>query len=462
MESQKKKKLWGGRFAESSSKIAEKITSSIYFDSRLYRQDIQGSMAHARMLEKIGILSSDELQKILNGLSGILNDIEKGSIEFDTGLEDIHTNIESLLTERVGEAGKKLHTARSRNDQVALDTYLYLREESLAIKIKLKEFTLLLVKTARDNIDVVMPGYTHMQIAQPVRFSHHILVYAWQISRDISRLDNVINACNIMPLGAGALAGVNYKTDRAFLKETLGFENITHNSMDSVSNRDFILDFLYFASVLGVHFSRFCEELVLWSTAEFNYIKLSDNVTTGSSIMPQKRNPDVAELIRGKTGRLFGNLLSLLTTLKGLPLTYNSDLQEDKERLFDSLDTVKLCIDGMHEMLSTVKINKEKMRESVFKNFSTATDLADYLVKKGMPFRQAHEIIGNIVQHCEKNNKDFFKLTAGELKQFSELFSDDAVEMLDPISSTERKESAGSTAKAEILKQIVILEKIFK
>ena len=458
----KNKKLWGGRFSEPTSGITEKISASIHYDSRLYRQDIKGSIAHARMLNKTGILTDKDLADIISGLEQIQKEIEEGSFDFNVSLEDIHMNIEARLTERIGEAGKRLHTARSRNDQIALDLRLYIKEESEFIKNQLKQLLLLLVDLAEINIDAVMPGYTHMQVAQPVRFSQHILVYAQQIMRDLARLGNASAACDRMPLGAGALAGVNYKTDRESVKQELGFSDITHNSMDTVSDRDFALDFLYFAAVLGMHFSRLCEELILWSTSEFAFIRLSDKVTTGSSIMPQKRNPDVAELIRGKTGRLYGNLISLLTTLKGLPLTYNRDMQEDKEPLFDSIDTVKMSIEGIHEMLSSMKINKEKMRSSAHSNFSTAVDLADYLVMKGLPFREAHEVIGNIVQYCEKNNADYFKLSIKELKIFSGHFSEDAVDLLNPVLSPERKESSGSTSRTEILKQLNLIKKALK
>lgn len=454
------KKLWGGRFSETSSGITERISESVSYEYRLYKQDIAGSMAHAKMLKKIGILTKKELDEILDGLSQILKEIESGDFRFDISLEDIHMNIESALTERIGDTGKKLHTARSRNDQILVDLRLYLKEESITIKAMLKELLVLISDIAAKHRDVVMPGYTHLQIAQPVRFSHHILIYAWQLIRDIGRLENVINACNIMPLGVGSLSGVNYRNDRHFLKEELGFEKITDNSMDTVSDRDFVLDFLYFASVLGMHFSRLCEELVLWSTSEFNYIKLADKVTTGSSIMPQKRNPDVAELIRGKTGRLYGNLFSLLTSLKGLPMTYNRDLQEDKEPLFDSIDTIKLSIEGIHEMLFSMKINRERMTAQIYSNFSTATDLADYLVKKGVPFRESHEVIGNIVQYCEKNNADFFSLPLKKLKEFSDSFSADITEILNPEKSTERKESEGGTSTAEVMKQIDSIKSI--
>ncbi|MCU0821018.1 MAG: argininosuccinate lyase [Spirochaetes bacterium] len=456
------KKLWGGRFAESTSSITEMISSSIEFDSRLYRQDIRGSIAHAQMLNRIGVLSELEYNQISEGLNDIQKEIDEGIFKFDKSLEDIHMNIESKLIERIGDAGRKLHTARSRNDQIALDLRLYIRDESSEISGLLKELIRELAHLAEQHVDVIMPGYTHMQIAQTVRFSHHMLAHAWALLRDLERLENAVNGCNVLPLGSGALAGVNYKNDREFLKDELDFDAIIHNSMDAVSDRDFVLDFLYFCSVLGMHLSRFCEEIVLWSGSEFAFIRLSDRVTTGSSIMPQKRNPDIAELIRGKSGRLYGNLISLLTTMKGLPLTYNRDLQEDKEPLFDSVDTVKLALMGMHEMVSTMEINKDKMREAVYGNFSTATDLADYLVKKNVPFRKSHEIVGSVVRFAEKNNISFFEITVEKLKEFSPVFEEDAREILNPETSTERKESAGGTSKKEIIKQIKIINRILK
>ena len=452
------KKLWGGRFSGSLSDITERISQSIHFDSRLYKQDIAASIVHARMLHKIGVLSTSELEGIIDGLKKIESEIESGAFEFLSSREDIHMNIEAALTDRIGEAGKKLHTGRSRNDQVAVDVRMYIIDESGRILILINRLIEMLVKIAEDNIDVVMPGYTHMQVAQPVRFSHHILIYAWQLLRDRDRLEHAAKACKSLPLGSGALAGVNYKNDREFMKTELGFDEIIMNSMDGVSDRDFILDFLYFASVLGMHLSRFCEEIILWSTAEFNFIRLSDSVTTGSSIMPQKRNPDIAELIRGKTGRVYGNLLSLLTTLKGLPMTYNRDMQEDKEPLFDSIDTVLLSLEGILEMIGGMNINKERMKQAVYSNFSTATDLADYLVKKGLAFRECHEISGTIVRYCEEEGKDFFKLTVEELRGFSALFDDDITEILDPVYSTERKLSAGSTSKSEVINQLKIIK----
>jgi argininosuccinate lyase len=454
------KKPWGGRFEGSSSEITEKISSSIHFDSRLYRQDIRGSMAHAEMLQWMGILSADELSRIRSGLDDILKEIESGTFVFSESLEDIHMNIESKLTEKIGEAGRKLHTARSRNDQIALDIRLYIRDEAAEIKKLIAGTISLMADIAEEHIDIIMPGYTHMQVAQPVRFSHHILAHAWALTRDIKRLESAESSCGELPLGVGALAGVNYRNDREFLRSKLEFKDITANSMDTVSDRDFVLDFLYFASVLGMHLSRLSEEIVIWSTAEFGFIQLSDSVTTGSSIMPQKRNPDIAELIRGKSGRLYGNLFSLLTTMKGLPLTYNRDLQEDKEPLFDSIDTVRLSLAGMREILSNMKVDAKRMKAAAQSGFSTATDLADYLASRGIPFRKSHEIVGNIVRHCEKNNINFFKLTADELRNFAPEFGDDAVDVLKPALSPERKKSAGATSKKEIKTQIKRLRKI--
>ncbi len=453
----KNRKLWGGRFKDASSDVTEKISASIHFDSRLYDQDIRGSIAHAKMLNRIGILSDDELSEIVNGLNEIRREIEEGEFEFSSSLEDIHMNIEAALTERIGETGRKLHTARSRNDQISLDLRLYIRDRSEKIRLLIHNLISLLLDLAEVHIDAVMPGYTHLQIAQPVRFSHYLLAHAWALQRDYKRLGFFYNIGNVLPLGAGALAGVNYNTDRNLVKEELGFDDIIYNSMDAVSDRDFVLDFLYFSSVLGMHLSRFCEDIVLWSSSEFGFLKLSDRVTTGSSIMPQKKNPDIAELIRGKSGRLYGNLMSLLTTMKGLPLTYNRDLQEDKEPLFDSVDTVTVSLEGMYEILSTMSINSDAMAAAVFKNYSTATDIADYLSKRGIPFREAHEITGTIVRHCEEKGIDFFNIPMSTLREFSSHFDDDIKEFLNPGTSTERKLSEGSTSKASVEKQIAKL-----
>ena len=461
-KNKEKKKLWGGRFTGSAAGITERLSVSVHYDARMYKQDIRGSIAHARMMNKMGVLSDQELKSIVGGLEDIRREIEEGTFEFSEALEDIHMNIEARLTERIGDAGKKLHTGRSRNDQVALDMRLFLRDECLHIRELLEKLISTLVDVGEANLDVLIPGYTHLQVAQPVRFGHHMLAYAWKFYRDMTRLGAVVDACGSLPLGVGALAGVNYANDREFLRKELGFNEIIMNSMDAVSDRDFILDFLYFASVTGTHLSRLSEELVLWSTTEFNFIRLADAVTTGSSIMPQKRNPDLAELIRGKTGRLNGNLVALLTILKGLPMTYNRDLQEDKEPLFDSIDTIKLSLEGMEEMIRTMTVNSERMGKSVYSNFSTATDFADYLVMKGVPFRQSHEIVGNIVRFCEENNRDFFTLQYDELKQFSEFIDGDITEILDPELSTERKKSAGSTARSQCEIQISELRRLLK
>ncbi len=450
-------KLWGGRFAAASSGITERLSASIHYDKRLYGQDIRGSLAHASMLNRIGILSDSELEDIRTGLAKIKAQIEDGEFVFSSSLEDIHMNIESRLTEEIGDAGRKLHTARSRNDQVAVDMRLYLRDETAETGALLKGLIEALVELAEKNTDAIMPGYTHMQVAQPVRFSHHLLAYSWKFLRDTDRLAAAQKAAMKMPLGAGAMAGVNYPTDREFLRQELGFSEIMMNSMDAVSDRDFILDYLYFASVLGTHLSRLCEDIILWSSSEFSFIRLADSVTTGSSIMPQKRNPDLAELIRGKTGRLNGNLTAMLTILKGLPMTYNRDMQEDKEPLFDSVDTVKLSLEGMTEMLKNVTVNRENMKKAVYKNFSTATDLADYLARKGVPFRKSHEIVGSLVKHCEETGADFFTLTIDKLAEFSDAFEADAAGILSPEESTERKLSAGSTASEEVSRQIALV-----
>jgi len=451
------KKLWGGRFSDSLSEITEKLTVSVQYDSRLYRQDIRGSRAHASMLASIGVLSPDELSAILSGLDRVEREIEEGSFQFSAKLEDVHMNIESRLTQLIGDAGKKLHTARSRNDQITLDMRLYVRDECDEIAGLLCDLIGRLTAHASEQIDVMMPGYTHMQIAQPVRLSHHLLAHAWALSRDLTRIDAAYAAADICPLGAGALAGVNYPTDRDFVRRELGFDSITLNSMDSVSDRDYLLDFLYACAMIGLHLSRFCEELVLWSGFEFGFIRLGDNVTTGSSIMPQKKNPDIAELVRGKSGRLVGDLVTLLTVMKGLPLTYNRDLQEDKEPLFDAADTAEISLLGVTEMMKNITFKKERMEAAARRGYSTATDLADYLALKGVPFRSAHEIVGSIVAFCERENRDFFALGLDDLAKFSPVFDGDAVALLSPQGSTERKLSAGSTSRKEVLRQIAVL-----
>lgn len=452
-----KKKLWGGRFSNTPSKVAEEIATSLHYDMRLYKHDIRGSLAHAKMLCKQKIISQKDLDDIQKGLAIIEQEIENGTFPFNEAFEDIHMNIEARLTELIGDAGKRLHTARSRNDQVITDVRLYLKDEMHEIKKILIQLIVTIVQKAEETKYVVMPGYTHLQIAQPIRMAHHLLAYAWAMLRDVQRLDFAYVQTDELPLGSGALAGVNYTTDRQFLADELQFGAIAHNSMDAVSNRDFIADFLYFSCIMGMHCSRLAEDIILWSTAEFNFITLSDSVTTGSSIMPQKRNPDVAELVRGKTGRLYGNLLTLLTLLKGLPMTYNRDLQEDKEPLFDAIDTIKLIISGMNEVIATMHVNEEVTRKAIYKNFSTATDIADYLVMKGTPFRQAHEIVGSMVKYCEHHNEDFFTLSLEALKKFSEQFDNDIYDYINPEKSTERKQSYGSTSLKSVEHQIMVI-----
>jgi argininosuccinate lyase len=454
-----KKKLWGGRFSDSNSDITERLSRSVHYDSRLYRQDIQGSKAHSNMLYSIGVLTKDERDSIHNGLDTIEKEIESGTLKFKSEYEDIHMNIEARLTELIGVTGKKLHTARSRNDQIAVDTKMYVRAEINEIVTLLVSFINQLIEHAENEIDTLIPGYTHLQIAQPVRLSHHLLAHCWALLRDKNRLQFFLSELNINPLGVGALSGVNYPANRYMTTQELEFDSPSENSMDTVADRDYILDTLYACAVLGTHLSRMCEELVLWSSYEFGFIRLSDAVTTGSSIMPQKKNPDLAELIRGKTGRLNGNLISLLTVLKGLPLTYNRDLQEDKEGLFDSLDTIKLSLEGMSAMFKDIEFNRKKMEEGLYGNFSTATDLADYLVTIGVPFRSSHEIVGSIVAYCEKKDRDFYDITIDELKNFSEFFTEEALEVLDVAGSTERKKSYGSTSKESITIQIQNLKK---
>ncbi len=456
------KKPWGGRFGDSTSHITEKISASVHFDKLLYRQDIRGSMAHAKMLKKIKVLSEEDYENIIKGLTEIQREIDEGAFSFSSSLEDIHMNIESRLTEKIGDAGKRLHTARSRNDQIALDLRMYIRDACAAIDLLLTKLLSELARLAENEVDTIMPGYTHLQVAQPVRFSHHVLAHGWALLRDRKRLQSAAESCDRMPLGSGAMAGVNYPTDREMLREELDFSSIIPNSMDGVSDRDFALDFLYFAAMLGMHLSRFCEELVLWSSSEFSFIRLSDSVTTGSSIMPQKRNPDIAELIRGKTGRLYGDLVSLFTVMKSLPMTYNRDFQEDKEPVFDAVETVMLSLEGMIEMVSSLEVNRQRMKDSVYSNFSTATDLADYLVIKGVPFRQSHEIIGNIVRYCEDEQKDFFALTLEQLQMFSDKFESDVLDAINPETSTERKRSYGSTSRDSVLNQLEMIKKVLE
>jgi len=412
-------KLWGGRFVSETDKSVDDFNSSIRFDARLYKYDIFGSIAHAEMLGKCGIIPDEEAKLICTALCEILSDIEKGIVEFHVDAEDIHMNIEKLLIERIGDAGKKLHTGRSRNDQVALDIRMYLKDETQKIKNMLLDLMEVLLAISEQNLNTIMPGYTHLQRAQPVTFAHHMMAYFQMFQRDVERLNDCFRRMDVMPLGSGALAGTTYPLDREYVRERLGFSSITQNSLDGVSDRDFVIELASCISIIMMHLSRFSEELVLWSSSEFSFIEMDDAFSTGSSIMPQKKNPDVAELVRGKTGRTYGNLMALLTVMKSLPLAYNKDMQEDKEAIFDSVDTVKMCLPVFTKMLATMRINKDAMYKAAQGGFTNATDLADYLVKKGIPFRTAHEIIGRMVLYCINNNKALEELSLGELKSFS-------------------------------------------
>ena len=414
-----KDKLWGGRFTQPTDKFVEEFTASIQFDKRLYHQDIRGSIAHARMLGKQGIIPMADVDEIVHGLQEILRQIEAGQFDFSVSLEDIHMNIEARLSRKIGEAGKRLHTGRSRNDQVALDIRLYLRDELVEISAYIDLLIDSLIYQAEENLGVIMPGYTHLQTAQPILFSHHMLAYVEMLRRDKGRMEDCLKRANVMPLGAGALAGTTFPIDREYVAELLDFPEVTRNSLDSVSDRDFALEFLSSAAILMMHLSRFSEELILWSTSEFHFIDLSDSFCTGSSIMPQKKNPDVPELVRGKTGRVYGNLMALLTVMKSLPLAYNKDMQEDKEPLFDTIDTVKGSLKIFADMIREMRVNVPAVREAAARGFSTATDVADYLVRKGMPFRDAHEVVGKAVRYCVENGKDLPGLTMAEWQVFS-------------------------------------------
>ncbi|MBR5329335.1 MAG: argininosuccinate lyase [Firmicutes bacterium] len=439
-------KLWGGRFAKGNDHLMEDFHSSISFDKRLYKEDITGSLAHSKMLGKQGIITEEEAEIIGKALKEILAEIEEGKAEFDVAAEDIHMNVETMLIAKIGDIGKKLHTARSRNDQVALDARLYLLKETDNIIALLKEMEETLLAMAEEHKETVMPGYTHLQKAQPITFAHHLLAYFEMFLRDIGRLEDSKKRLSVMPLGSGALAGTVFPLDREFVAQELGFDTVTMNSMDGVSDRDFVIEFLSAASMIMMHLSRFSEEVVLWSTGEFAFVTLDDAYSTGSSIMPQKKNPDAAELIRGKTGRVYGDLMALLTVMKGIPLAYNKDMQEDKEALFDAVDTLKGCLMVFRPMLATLKINKDTMRKTAEGGFINATDAADYLAERGVPFREAHAIIGNIVLHCERAGKALKDLTPEEWKGFSEVFGDDIYNFIAIESSVNRRNVIGAPA----------------
>lgn len=447
-------KLWGGRFSQPTNKFVEEFTASIAFDQRMYRYDIQGSIAHARMLARQNIIAQDEAEQIIQGLEGILADIEAGNFTFEVALEDIHMNIEARLIERIGPVGGKLHTARSRNDQVALDVRLYLRDELLEILDYLERLQESLLGQAECNLEVIMPGYTHLQTAQPVLFAHHMLAYYEMFRRDAGRLADALARFNVLPLGAGALAGTTFPIDREFVAEQLGFAGVTRNSLDSVSDRDFAIEFCGAAAILMMHLSRLSEELILWSSADFNFIELTDAFCTGSSIMPQKKNPDVPELVRGKTGRVYGNLMSLLTLMKSLPLAYNKDMQEDKEPLFDTIDTVKGSLKIFADMMAQMRVKADNMRTAAARGFSTATDVADYLVRKGLPFRQAHEVVGKTVRFCVETGKDIPELSLEEFRQFSPLIDNDIYQFVTLDASVNARRATGGTAREAVEREI--------
>ena len=443
-------KLWGGRFEKSTNEVVDDFHSSITFDQRLYRQDIEGSIAHATMLGEQGIIQKEDADAIVQGLKDILADIEAGKVEFALDAEDIHMNVETLLIERIGQAGKRLHTGRSRNDQVALDCRMYVKDAAKEAIGKLKSLMSALLDTAQQHTLTIMPGYTHMQKAQPITLAHHLCAYAEMFRRDILRFEAAYDAADVMPLGSGALAGTTYPLNRARVAELLGFSEITRNSLDGVSDRDFVLDYLYACSVMMMHLSRFCEEIILWNTNEFRFVEIDDGYATGSSIMPQKKNPDMAELTRGKTGRVYGDLVTLLTVMKGLPLAYNKDMQEDKEALFDARDTLVKCLDVFTGMFKTLKFRKDVMHAGAGGGFANATDAADYLVKKGLPFREAHEVLGRLVLHCIRENKVLLDLPLAELKEFSPLFEQDVYDAISLETCVRQRNVPGGPAPAMV------------
>ncbi|KUO53336.1 MAG: argininosuccinate lyase [Desulfitibacter sp. BRH_c19] len=453
-------KLWGGRFSKETDKLVEDFHSSIFFDKRLYKQDIEGSKAHARMLGKCGIITLEESQQIIDGLSEILMELEEGKVDLSQDAEDIHMNVETLLIQKIGDVGKKLHTGRSRNDQVALDIRLYLKEEIVYITQMLIDLEKTLLKQADKHLNTIMPGYTHLQKAQPVTFAHHCMAYWEMFYRDIDRLKDVYKRTDMMPLGSGALAGTTFPLDRHMVKEELGFKEITRNSMDAVSDRDFIIEFNSTAAIIMMHLSRFCEELIIWSSDEYRFIEMDDSFSTGSSIMPQKKNPDVAELVRGKTGRVYGNLMAILTVMKGLPLAYNKDMQEDKESLFNSIDTVKGCLITFTPMLASITVKDKVMKEGARGGFGGATDVADYLVTKGIPFREAHKIVGELVAYCISKGVDLEGLKLSEYKEFSNVIENDIFEEVRIENVVAKRNIPGGPAPAQVTNHIDAARKL--
>ncbi|CAG7656115.1 argininosuccinate lyase [Paenibacillus allorhizosphaerae] len=453
-------KLWGGRFTKKTDQLVEEYTASILFDKELAEEDIQGSLAHVTMLGKCGILPLDDVEKIKDGLHKVQGMIRRGELEFSVSDEDIHMNIEKTLIDEVGPVGGKLHTGRSRNDQVATDMHLWLRKRVVEFVGLLNKVQEALIGQAKNNLETIVPGYTHLQRAQPILFAHHMMAYVSMFQRDIERLQDSYKRVNVLPLGAGALAGTTFPIDRHFVAQQLGFDGVYENSLDAVSDRDFIVEFLSNAAMIMMHLSRLCEEFVLWSSTEFRFIELDDAFCTGSSIMPQKKNPDVAELVRGKTGRVYGNLFGLLTVLKSLPLAYNKDMQEDKEGMFDTVRTLQGALQLFAPMISTMKVNKDRMRQAVNQDFSNATDIADYLVNKGMPFRQAHEVIGKTVLYCIQQQKFLLDLKLEEYHQFSKLFDADIYDVLQPERVVNARNVYGGTASNQVSEAIVRAEEV--
>ena len=453
-------KMWEGVSNAVTDKLADDFNSSISFDCKLYKQDITGSMAHASMLGVTGIITQEEADKLIQGLEGILTDVESGKLPFDENCEDIHMFVEQVLTERIGDVGKKLHTARSRNDQVALDLRMYLKDQVTTIVNLLKELVETVTNKAEEYKCDIMPGYTHLQRAQPITFGHHLMAYAMMFLRDVERFNDCYKRMNVCPIGSCALAGTTYLTDRAYEAEKLGFDNPCLNSIDGVSDRDFCVEFLACCSLVMAHLSRFSEEIILWASWEFKFITLSDEYTTGSSIMPQKKNPDMAELCRGKTGRVYGDLIGILTVLKGLPLAYNKDMQEDKESVFDGAETVIKCLSIFSKMIKTLTANTENMKNAASKGFINATDMADYLVKKGLAFRSAYKISGQIVKKCIEENKTLETLSIDEYKQFSDVFNNDVYQAIDLKACVSKRISFGGTSLSSIEMQINEVKKL--
>lgn len=447
-------KLWEGRFGKETDAGVNSFNSSIFFDKTLIEEDITGSIAHAEMLGATGIIAAEDAELIVNGLNGILADIKSGILVIDEKAEDVHTFVESVLTERIGAAGKKLHTARSRNDQVALDTRIYVKKKIVSVKNKILRLIKTLVKTAEENIGIIMPGYTHLQRAQPVAFSHYMLAYVNMFMRDKSRLEDCCKRADYLPLGSAALAGTSYPIDRFYVAEKLGFGHVCANSLDGVSDRDFVIEFIFCLSTVMMHLSRLSEEIILWNSSEFGFIELDDAFSTGSSIMPQKKNPDVAELARGKTGRVYGDLVAILTVMKGLPLAYNKDMQEDKEALFDAVDTVEICLPVVAGMIDTMTVRADNMEKAAQKGFINATDVADYLTKKGVPFRDAYKCSGALVAECIKQGKTLNELPLSEYKKFNNLFENDIYRETDIKNCAEKRTSYGGGSNQSVKIQI--------